>query len=154
MDCLELAAAVRRAGLDIPVAVLAFDHQEASALLARRPLAGIEQVFLWQGNPRLLLAIVKSIEDKRNVEHDTLKMGVPVVLVVEDDVRYYSALLPEIYTALISQSRRILSEGYNLAHKLVRMRARPKILLAQDYESAIAIVERYRGLSVRRRLRC
>jgi CheY-like chemotaxis protein len=144
MDCLELAAAVRAAKLDIPVAVLAFDHQEAQALLARRPLQGIEQVFLWQGNPRLLLAIVKNVEDKRNAEHDTLKMGVPVVLVVEDDVRYYSALLSEIYTALISQSRRILSEGYNLAHKLVRMRARPKILLAQDYESAIEIVERYR----------
>jgi CheY-like chemotaxis protein len=148
MDCLELAAAVRRAGLDIPVAVLAFDHQEVSALLVRRALDGqgndgIEQVFLWQGNPRLLLAIVKSIEDKRNVEHDTQKMGVPVVLVVEDDVRYYSALLPDIYTALITQSRRILSEGYNLAHKLVRLRARPKILLAQDYESAIRIVERY-----------
>jgi CheY-like chemotaxis protein len=150
MDCLDLAAAVRRAGLDIPVAVLAFDHQELSALMARHPrdghrLDGIEQVFLWQGDPRLLLAIVKSIEDKRNVEHDTLKMGVPVVLVVEDDVRYYSTLLPEIYTALITQSRRILSEGYNLAHKLVRMRARPKILLAQDYESAIAIVKRYRS---------
>jgi len=145
MDCLELAAAVRRAGLDIPIAVLAFDHQEAQALMAHRPLQGIEQVFLWQGNPRLLLAIVKYVEDKRNVEHDTLKMGVPVVLVVEDDVRYYSALVPEIYTALISQSRRILSEGYNLAHKLVRMRARPKILLAQDYESARAIVERYRN---------
>jgi CheY-like chemotaxis protein len=144
MDCLELAAAVHRAGLDIPIAVLAFDHQEAQALLARGPLQGIEQVFLWQGNPRLLLAIVKYVEDKRNVEHDTFKMGVPVVLVVEDDVLYYSALLSEIYTALISQSRRILSEGYNLAHKLVRMRARPKILLAQDYESASAIVERYR----------
>jgi CheY-like chemotaxis protein len=145
MDCVELAAEVRRAGLDIPVAVLAFDHQEAQALIARRPLPNIEQVFLWQGNPRLLLAIVKCIEDRRNVEHDTLKMGVPVVLVVEDDVHYYSALLSEIYTALISQSRRILSEGYNLAHKLVRMRARPKILLAQDYESAISIVERYRN---------
>ena len=150
MDCIELAAAVRRAGLDIPVAVLAFDRQEVSALMARRSLAGerldgIEQVFLWQGNPRLILAIVKAIEDKRNVEHDTQKMGVPVVLVVEDDVRYYSALLPEIYTALITQSRRILSEGYNLSHKLVRMRARPKILLAQDYESAIGMVERYPG---------
>ncbi|PSH05315.1 MAG: histidine kinase [Acidobacteria bacterium] len=149
MDCFGLAAAVRRAGLDIPVAVLGFDHREVSALNKRRrrpghPPDGIEQVFLWQGNPRLLLAIVKSIEDKHNVESDTFKVGVPVVLVVEDDVRYYSALLPEIYTALISQSRRILSEGYNLSHKLARMRARPKILLAQDYESAIAIVERYR----------
>lgn len=145
MGCVDLAESIRRAGLDIPIVVLAFDHQEAQALLARRPLKGIEQVFLWQGNPRLLLAIVKCIEDRRNVEHDTLKIGVPVVLVVEDDVRYYSALLPEIYTALITQSRRILNEGYNLAHKLVRMRARPKILLAQDYESAISVVERYRG---------
>ncbi len=144
MECLDLAAAVRRAGLEIPVAVLAFDQQEATALLARRPLEGIEQVFLWQGNPSLLLAIVKCVEDRRNVEHDTRRMGVPVVLVVEDDVRYYSTLLPEIYTALITQSRRVLSEGYNLAHKLVRARARPKILLAQDYESAVGIVERYR----------
>jgi CheY-like chemotaxis protein len=145
MDCLELADALRCAGLNIPIAVLAFDHHEASALIARSPLPGIEQVFLWQGNPRLLLAIVKCVEDKRNVEHDTLTMGVPVVLVVEDDVRYYSALLPEIYTALISQSHHILSDGYNLAHKLVRLRARPKILLAHDYESATAIVERYRA---------
>ena len=145
MDCLGLAEAVRQAGLDIPIAVLAFDQQGAQTLLARGPVPGIEQVFLWQGNPRLLLAIVKYVEDRRNVAHDTLKMGVPVVLVVEDDVRYYSALLPEIYTALISQSRRVMSEGYNLAHKLVRMRARPKILLARNYESAVGIVERYRG---------
>lgn len=145
MDCLELAAEVRRAGLDIPIAVLAFGHQELSALMARRTKDdGIEQVFLWQGNPRLILTIVKFIEDRRNAEHDAEKAGVPVVLVVEDDVRYYSALLPEIYTALITQSRRVLNEAYNLAHKLVRMRARPKILLAQDYESAVGIVEHYR----------
>ena len=158
MDCLGFAAALRRSGVDIPIAVLAFDRREASALMSRRPPGpstpttgvlgtpeGIEQVFLWQGNPRLLLAIADYVEDKRNVEHDTRIMGVPVVLVVEDDVRYYSALLPEIYTALITQSRHVLRESYNLAHKLVRLRGRPKILLAQDYESAIAIVDRYRG---------
>jgi CheY-like chemotaxis protein len=145
VDCVEFATALRRADVETPVAVLAFDPQELSALVARGPLEGIEQVFLWEGNPRLLLAIVKYVEDKRNVEHDVGAMGVPVVLVVEDDVRYYSALLPEIYTALIQQSRHILSESYNLAHKLVRMRARPKILLAQDFESAASIVERYRG---------
>ncbi|MDR3762842.1 MAG: PEP/pyruvate-binding domain-containing protein [Acidobacteriota bacterium] len=144
MDCQELAASVRESGLDIPVVVLAFDAQEAQALADRGPLEGIEQVFLWQGNPRLLLSIVKYVEDKRNVEHDSLKMGVPVVLLVEDEVRYYSALISEIYIALITQSRRVLSEGYNLAHKLVRMRARPKILLATQYEQAVAIVERYR----------
>ena len=158
MDCLAFAAALRRSGIDVPIAVLTFDRREASALMSRGPLSpgtpttgvpvtpeGIEQVFLWEGNPRLLLAIADYVEDKRNVEHDTRMMGVPVVLVVEDDVRYYSALLPEIYTALIMQSGNVLREGYNFAHKLVRLRARPKILLAQDYESAIAIVDRYRA---------
>src|SRR6266542_1478789 len=145
MDCLAFAAALRRSGVDVPIAVLAFDRREASSLMSRKPLEGIEQVFLWEGNPRLLLAIADYVEDKRNVEHDTRMMGVPVVLVVEDDARYYSALLPEIYTALITQSRNVLREGYNLAHKLVRLRARPKILLAQDYESAVAIVDRYRS---------
>lgn len=144
MDCRELAAAVRAASLDIPIVVLAFDAQEAQALAARGPLEGIEQVFLWQGNPRLLLAIVKYVEDKRNAAHDALQMGVPVVLLVEDEVRSYSALISEIYIALITQSRRVISEGYNLAHKLVRMRARPKILLATQYEQAVEIVERYR----------
>jgi CheY-like chemotaxis protein len=145
MDCLAFAAALRRSGVDVPIAMLAFDRREASALMSRKPLEGIEQVFLWEGNPRLLLAIADYVEDKRNVEHDTRMMGVPVVLVVEDDVRYYSALLPEIYTALITQSGNVMREGYNFAHKLVRLRARPKILLAQDYESAVAIVERYRA---------
>jgi len=145
MDCVTFAAALRRAGVQAPVAVLAFDRREAASLMARRRLPGVEQVFLWEGNPRLLLAIVQYVEDKRNVEHDVRAMGVPVVLVVEDDLRFYSALLPEIYTALIQQSRHIMSESYNLAHKLVRMRARPKILLARDFESATEIVKRYRG---------
>ena len=63
-------------------------------------------------------------------------MGVPVMLVVEDNIRYYSSFLPVIYTELISQARRLISEGLNVAHKLVRMRARPKILLASNYEDA------------------
>ena len=66
-------------------------------------------------------------------------MGVPVMLVVEDNIRYYSSFLPVIYTELISQARRLISEGLNVAHKLVRMRARPKILLASDFEERRAI---------------
>ena len=71
-------------------------------------------------------------------------MGVPVLLVVEDNIRYYSSFLPVIYTELISQARRLISEGLNVAHKLVRMRARPKILLASDFESAAELTLRYR----------
>ena len=96
------------------------------------PQTDIDRIFLWQGNVRILIAIVKYIEDKRNVLHDTDAIGVPVVLVVEDNIRYYSSFLPVIYTELITQSRRIISEGLNVAHKLVRMRARPKILLCAE----------------------
>jgi hypothetical protein len=136
VDAAQLAGEVRRMGLDIPVVVLAYDYREVSNFLARNPDHGIERVFLWQGNVRILIAIVKYIEDKRNVLHDTRVMGVPVLLVVEDDIRYYSAFLPVIYTELITQSRRVIREGINVAHKLMRMRARPKILLASTYEEA------------------
>ena len=144
MDAAELAREVKNAGLRVPVMVLAYDYREITNFIARHPQTDIERIFLWQGNARILISMVKYIEDKRNVYHDTKAMDVPVILVVEDDIRYYSLFLPVIYTELISQSRRLLSEGINVAHKLVRMRARPKILLASDYESAEMEARRYR----------
>lgn len=71
-------------------------------------------------------------------------MGVPVLLVVEDNIRYYSAFLPVIYTEIIKQSRRVIQEGINVAHKLVRMQARPKILLSSNFENAAQLVQQYR----------
>jgi CheY-like chemotaxis protein len=144
MDAAQLAYEVKRQGLDIPVVVLAYDYREVSRFLAKHPNNDIERVFLWQGNIRILIAIVKHIEDARNALHDTRAMGVPVLLVVEDDIRYYSAFLPVIYTELITQSRRVIREGINVAHKLMRMRARPKILLASSYEEAAMQVTRFR----------
>src|SRR5229473_3281026 len=144
MNAAQLAAEVRIAGLDVPVVVLAYDYREVKNFIARNPITHIERIFLWQGNARILIAIVKYIEDKRNVLHDTRAMGVPVLLVVEDNIRYYSAFLPVIYTELIKQSRRVIQEGVNLAHKLVRMQARPKILLSSNYEDASELVQQYR----------
>jgi CheY-like chemotaxis protein len=144
MDAAQLAREVKAAGLDVPVVVLAYDYREIKKFIARNPVTDIERVFLWQGNARILISIVKYIEDKRNVDHDTRAIGVPVILVVEDNIRYYSSFLPTIYTELITQSRRLLSEGLNVAHKLVRMRARPKILLASNYEDAAGQVMKYR----------
>lgn len=143
MHAAQLARAVKDAGLQAPVVVLAYDYREIKKFVARNPVTDIERIFLWQGTPRVLIAIVKYIEDRRNVEHDASLMGVPVVLVVEDNIRYYSAFLPLIYTELISQTRRVIQEGVNLAHKLMRMRARPKILLASNYEDAFALAARY-----------
>jgi CheY-like chemotaxis protein len=143
-DAAQLASEVKRAGLDVPVVVLGYDYREIKNFVARNPATDIEQVFLWQGNARILIAIVKYIEDKRNVLHDTRAMGVPVLLVVEDNIRYYSSFLPVIYTELIKQSRRVIQEGMNVAHKLVRMQARPRILLSSHFEDAARLVHEYR----------
>jgi len=144
MDATQLARRVREAGLATPVVVLAYDNAERKDFVSRHDVSGIERIFLWQGNARILVAIVKYVEDRRNVAHDTAIAGVPVIIVVEDNVRYYSAFLPTIYTELISQSQRLITEGVNLSHKLVRMRARPKILLASTFEEAWELVTRYR----------
>jgi CheY-like chemotaxis protein len=144
MTAAQLASDVKRAGLDVPVVVLAYDYREVKNFISRNPVTDIERIFLWQGNARILIAIVKYIEDKRNVLHDTRAMGVPVLLVVEDNIRYYSSFLPVIYTELIKQSRRVIQEGINVAHKLVRMQARPKILLSSNFEDAAQLVQEYR----------
>jgi hypothetical protein len=144
MSAADLAREVKRAGLDVPVVVLAYDYREVKNFVSRNPVTDIERIFLWQGNARILIAIVKYIEDKRNVQHDTRAMGVPVLLVVEDNIRYYSSFLPVIYTELIKQSRRVIQEGINVAHKLVRMQARPRILLSSNFEEASQLVQQYR----------
>ena len=144
MNAAQLAREIKEAGLDVPVVVLGYDYREIKNFVSRNPLTDIECVFLWQGNARILIAIVKYIEDKRNVLHDTRAMGVPVLLVVEDNIRYYSSFLPMIYTELIKQSRRVIQEGVNVAHKLLRMQARPRILLATNFEDATRLVQEYR----------
>ncbi|MGB0012689.1 MAG: PEP/pyruvate-binding domain-containing protein [Candidatus Sulfotelmatobacter sp.] len=144
MNAAQLASEVLRAGLDVPVVVLGYDYREIKNFVARNPVTDVERVFLWQGNARILIAMVKYIEDKRNVLHDTRAIGVPVLLVVEDNIRYYSSFLPVIYTELIKQSRRVIQEGINVAHKLVRMQARPKILLSSNFEDAVQVVQQYR----------
>ncbi len=140
----ELARQVKQAGLDVPVIVLAYDYRQIKDFVARNPVTDIERIFLWQGNVRILIALIKYIEDKRNVLHDASVMGVPVILLVEDNIRYCSSFLPMIYTELITQSRSLFSEGLNVAHKLVRMRARPKILLCSNYEEAAEQAIKYR----------
>ncbi len=112
--------------------------------------------FLWQGDARILVSIVKSVEDWRNAEHDTGAVGVQVIILVEDNVRYYSSFLPVMYTELLHHSQRVIAEGLNLSQKILRMRARPKILLCTTWEEAGGAFERYRrgraGHHLRRRV--
>lgn len=143
MNAVELAEGVRKAGLDIPVVVLAYDARELTDFLAAHDGSELERIFLWQGDVRILLAIVKYIEDRRNLAHDTGESGVPAIVVVEDNVRYYSSFLPVIYSELMLNAQKLMPEGLNIAHKLMRIRARPKILLCQTYEEAWAFIQQY-----------
>ncbi|HEY6175660.1 MAG TPA: PEP/pyruvate-binding domain-containing protein [Kofleriaceae bacterium] len=136
MNGAELGRRVKALGLGIPVVLLAFDAREVKTFAAHHDLSDVEKVFLWQGDARILLAIVKYVEDRRNVEYDTETMGVQVIIVIEDNVRYYSSFLPVIYAELLHHSRRLVSEAVNVSDKIMRMRARPKILLCSSYEEA------------------
>ena len=136
MNGAELARRVKQQNIDIPVVLLAFDAREVKDFTQQHDLSEVERVFLWQGDARILLAIVKYVEDRRNAVHDTETMGVQVIILIEDNIRYYSSFLPAIYAELLHHSRRLISEGVNVNDKIMRMRARPKILLCSTYEEA------------------
>ncbi|HXV76010.1 MAG TPA: DUF5752 family protein [Candidatus Polarisedimenticolaceae bacterium] len=136
MNAVELARAARRAGIDLPVIMLAYNNRELTDFLARNDVSAIDRVYLFQGDVRIMLAMVKDVEDRWNLAHDTGVIGVPAIIVVEDNVRFYSSFLPVIYTELMNHVHNLISEGLNLSQKLLRMRARPKVLLCDNFEQA------------------
>ena len=143
MNAAELARRVKEEGLDLPVVLLAYNNRDLTEFLSRHKRGAIDRIFLWQGDVRLLLAMVKDVEDRENAAHDTGEMGVPAILVVEDNIRFYSSFLPVIYAELMKHSQRLIHEGLNLSQKLLRMRARPKILLCETFEAAWELFGRY-----------
>ncbi len=136
MDAGELARRVHDAGLDIPVIVLAYHHRELNDFIEHHDLTHIERTFLFQGDIHILFAIVKYVEDRMNVAHDVDVMGVQAIIIIEDNIRYYSSFLPSIYNEVMQHTRSLVPEGVNLSHKLLRIKARPKILLCDTYEEA------------------
>lgn len=136
MTATRLAEKAREAGVQIPIVLLAYDSRELKDLRAHNYTPAFDRVFVWQGDYRLIVSIIKHLEDRMNVDHDTRLVGVQSILFIEDNIHYYSSLLPVLYTELLNQSQRLLSEGLNLSHKLLRTVARPKILLCQTYEEA------------------
>ncbi|UCC25903.1 MAG: hypothetical protein JSU98_02160 [Gemmatimonadales bacterium] len=142
MDASELATTMREAGIHVPLVVLGFDHRELREFVEKRPQEGILAPFLWQGDARILLAIVKTVEDRLNVERDT-RIGVPVFLVVEDNIRFYSSFLPVIYSEVMNLTQAVQAEAGNRLQRLMRNRARPKILLATTFERAMRDFEAY-----------
>jgi CheY-like chemotaxis protein len=142
MHAPELAARLRGDGFAAPLVGLAHDPHDLHTLDAAGPKR-LDRVFLWQGDFRILPAIVKDVEDRRNVEIDTGEMGVQAIILIEDSPRFYSSFLPAIYSELVRHSQALAGEGLNASQRLLRIRARPKILLCHSYEEAWHYFERY-----------
>ena len=140
-----LAKAVKDYNPSLPFIALSPspDHRKAKVLKGEN-CPYIDYLFYWLGNPSLFLAMIKLIEDAINIDHDTEEADVEVILFVEDSVRFISSYLPEIYTLLIRQNRASIIEALNDWGTKLRMRGRPKIVLARTYDEAVRIYSRYR----------
>ncbi len=143
MQALEFARIARDAGIEIPIVLLTYDAKALNDIMAEHDTSAFDMVFIWQGDFRVLLAIIKSIEDRLNVDHDTKLVGVQSIILIEDNVRFYSVYLPIIYTELMRHTQSLIAEGVNTAHRMLRRRARPKILLCTTYEEAWEYFEKY-----------
>lgn len=141
----RLVHEIKIANPELPVGLIAAHAWELPWLEELRQSGELDWTFLWQGNVQALLAMIKQVEDRRNAERDILEGGVQAIILVEDEPRFYSVYLPHFYTEITSQTGRLMSEGINLSHRLLRIRARPKILLAQTYEEAWELYDRYAG---------
>jgi len=143
-DTFDLAKKIKKEYPNIPIVVLTAFSREVSLKVSEEDLSVIDYIFSWLGNSDILLAIVKLIEDKRNAEHDINEVGVQAILLVEDSIRFYSVYLPLMYKIIFKQSKAFMTEGLNEHQMMLRMRGRPKILLATNYEEAIGFYEKYK----------
>jgi len=144
MDAFTLGEEIKRKCPCIPVILLTHSPLPSQFDPVRLKSRGIDKMYVWTGNADLLLALIKCEEDRLNVEHDTQKAGVRMILVVEDSPLYTSAILPTLYKEVVTQVQNVMEEVLNHEHRLLTMRARPKILVTQSYEEALEIYEHYR----------
>lgn len=139
----EWAKGVKAQFPEIPIVVLTPFSKSVSQRIANEDLSAIDYVFSWLGNADILLAIIKLIEDKMNVEEDIKSVGVQVILFVEDSIRFYSSIVPQLYKYVFTQSRSFMTEALNEHEQMLRMRGRPKILLARNYEEAMELYNKF-----------
>lgn len=142
-DIFSAANSIKSQYPQIPIVVLTPFSKEVTRRMAGTDLSNIDYMFSWLGNSDLLLAIIKIIEDKLNAPDDMQSVGVQAILLVEDSVRFYSSALPCLYKIVLEQSRKFSTEALNDHLKMLRMRGRPKVLLARSYEEAMEILQAY-----------
>jgi len=145
MDCNTLGLKIKEICPHLPVILLAHNMKAITPYLGKERRAGIDNFYIWSSDPALLLALIKNIEDHHNVEWDTALAMVRVLILVEDSPLYKSFFLPLLYREVVAQTQAVLNESLNEEHRLLKMRARPKILVAANYEEAMQLYQKYKN---------
>lgn len=144
MDVARLTRSVRELNPQLPIVLLIANEWELARLSRQSRHLDLDGCFVWHGDTKLFVAIIKALEDRLNAENDTRVGDVGVIILVEDSVRFRSSLLPIIYSELVKQTRAVMADGLNYMDKLIRMRARPKVLLAETFEQGMELYGRFR----------
>ncbi|MBR1686985.1 MAG: phosphoenolpyruvate synthase, partial [Prevotella sp.] len=142
-DAFDVARDVKKAAPQIPCVVLTPFSHGITKRIENEDMSVFDYVFSWLGNTNLILSIIKLIEDRMNIEHDIREAGVQMILLVEDNIRFYSSILPNLYNYILQQSKRFSTEALNPHAAAQRKRGRPKVVLATNYEEAMLWYERY-----------
>jgi CheY-like chemotaxis protein len=143
MDVFSFSRAVRQFAPGLPIVLLVSSNWELTRVSQQRDKLDVDDIYVWHGDTKIFLAIIKCLEDRWNVEHDTRLARVGTIILVEDSIRFRSSLLPIMYSELVKQTRSVMADGINRMQKLLRMRARPKILVAETFEAGMELYNRY-----------
>ncbi len=144
-EIFSLASELKHDRPNLPFVLLTHFSKEIYRRLSLLDTSAIDYMFSWHGNADLIVAIIKLFEDLKNADNDILEVGVQAILLVEDSVRYYSTYLPELYKMIIKQGGEFLKETINEQKRKFRKRSRPKILLATNYDDAMAMYAKYKS---------
>ena len=144
MDVYTFSRQMKQRSATTPVVLLTNFSKEIYRQIEEGDTSCIDHVFCWNNSTDLIIAIIKLLEDSMNAEHDILDMGVQAILLVEDSIRYYSTYLPAIYKLVLQQNGVSVRDALNEQQQILRKRARPKILMATNYDDAVALYERYK----------
>ena len=143
-DSFDIGRHIKTLYENIPIVILTPFSHGITKRIADEDLSAFDYIFCWLGNTDLLVSIIKLIEDKMNLEHDVEEVGVQLILLVEDGIRFYSSVLPNLYKFVLQQSQEFSTEALNAHQRTLRMRGRSKIVLARSYEEAVEIYDKYK----------
>lgn len=144
-DSFAIGRQIKALYQSIPIVILTPFSHGITKRIADEDLSAFEYIFCWLGNTDLLVSIIKLMEDRMNLEHDVKEVGVQLILLVEDGIRFYSSILPNLYKFVLKQSLAFSTEALNAHQRMLRMRGRPKIVLARTYKEASAIYWKYQN---------